>query len=224
MRLTSFHAPSPTARWSCFLFTGQHSSSIYLLHFPTVNYSGVSAIPWEPLSCLCLAGLQREAQGQRCSAGRHCQKSSARQSWQRARLCNRLLFLLMDNSLLEMKYETFADNGCPRSMVTVIWPSRMQPVTCNYYQLKSYGLIMCHLCSQNAGSAASIHLHWPAVQVLSASWYQAKSQCPGVSWGTAGPGWKPHSTVLSVPGFPADYIPGVKEKINMLIKLKRRKK
>lgn len=149
---------------------------------------------------------------------------SARQSWQRARLCNRLLFLLMDNSLLEMKYETFADNGCPRSMVTVIWPSRMQPVTCNYYQQKSYGLIMCHLCSQNAGSAASIHLHWPAVQVLSASWYQAKSRCPGVSWGTAGPGWKPHSTVLSVPGFPADYIPGVKEKINMLIKLKRRKK
>lgn len=48
MRLTSFHAPSPTARWSCFLFIGQHSSSIYLLHFPAVNYLGGSAISWEP--------------------------------------------------------------------------------------------------------------------------------------------------------------------------------
>lgn len=74
---------------------------------------------------------------------------SAGQSWQRAHLCKRLLLLLMDNSLLGMKYETPADNVCPRHMVTVIWTSRMQPVTCSYYQQKSYGLIMCHLYSQS---------------------------------------------------------------------------
>lgn len=76
---------------------------------------------------------------------------SASQSWQKAHLCNCLLFLLMDNSLLEMKYETFADSVWPQHMVTVIWISRMQPVTCNYYQQKSYGLILCRLCSQSTG-------------------------------------------------------------------------
>lgn len=89
--------------------------------------------------------LSREALPKRlcmCSAG---------QSWQRAHLCNRLLFLLMDSSLLGMKHETLADNVCPWHMVTVIWNSRMQPVTCNYYQQKSYGLIMCHLYSQSKG-------------------------------------------------------------------------
>lgn len=76
---------------------------------------------------------------------------SARQSWPRAHSCNHFLFLLMDNSLLEMKHETFADNTCPQSTVTVTWTSRMQPVTCSYYQQESYGLIICHLHSQNTG-------------------------------------------------------------------------
>lgn len=100
---------------------------------------------------LCCRGRHRGSAAQGEALPKKLCMCSARQPWQRAHLCNRLLFLLMDNSLLEMKYETFADNLCPWHMVTVIWTSRMQPVTCNYYQQKSYGLIICHLCSQSTG-------------------------------------------------------------------------
>lgn len=87
---------------------------------------------------------------------------SARQSWQGAHLCNLLLFLLMDNSLLEMKYETFADN-----VPSVHGDSHLnQQKAASYLQLLSTKVIWTNYMSPllpEYGSPASIHLHWPAM-------------------------------------------------------------
>lgn len=119
-----------------------------------------------------------------------------------------------------MKCETSADNVCPQSMVTVIWTGRMQPVTCSYYQQKSYGLIICHLYSQSPGLLpAFVYTGQPC-----RCWVPPDIRQSHGALVFPGAGCKPHNTVFSVPGFPADYIPEAKEKINKLIKLKWRKK